>query len=96
MFLQVMHVRVTSEEPKQFVYNGLQVQSLGRKQGKSLFKVKAHLMAEYADRTRTRAVFFSYSLVEDAAKQIQILFHTTQIYVFLVGKWIFGTTADSL
>ena len=46
MFLEIMHVGVAAQEPKQFVDDAFQVQLLGGEQGKTLFEIKTHLMSE--------------------------------------------------
>ena len=47
--LQVFGVRVTFQEPQEFVYDGFQVQLFGSEAGETVVQVEAHLMSEYAD-----------------------------------------------
>ena len=65
VLLEVVHIRVSPEEPKQFVDNGFQVKLLGGQQGETVVEVEAHLMPEDAGCPRPRAVFLVDALGED-------------------------------
>ena len=49
MILQILHVGIALEEPKQFVDDTLQVELLGGEQGESVVEVVTTLGAEDAD-----------------------------------------------
>ena len=46
--VQILNVRVATQEPEQLVKNGFEVQFLGREQRKSLRELVPSLPAEYA------------------------------------------------
>ena len=70
MFLQIAHIRVTLQEPQQFVHDALEMEFLGGEQGKSLLQIETHLVAEEAHRARARAVALERTLTQDAVQQV--------------------------
>ena len=75
VLFQVLDVRVTGNEPQQFVYDRLQMNLLGSQQRKAFREVKPHLVTENALCADTRAVMFDDSVFPYVAKQVKILFH---------------------
>ena len=67
MFLEIMHVGVAAQEPKQFVDDAFQVQLLGGEQGKTLFEIKTHLMSEDRQGPRAGSVGFASAVFENEA-----------------------------
>ena len=65
MLLQPAHVGVAAKEPQQLIDDRLEVDLLGREQGKTVGKVAAQLVAEHAARARARAVAFLMAVVKD-------------------------------
>ncbi len=55
------------------------MQFLGRYQRKTRSKIKAHLVSENRQGTRTRAVGFSDAFLQDTADEIMILAHFSMI-----------------
>ncbi len=66
MFLQIAHVRLPTEEPEEFIDDGLQVELLGGQAGKPLREVEAHLVTKDADRPCPRAVALLDTFGENA------------------------------
>ena len=75
VFLQVAHVGVAADEPQQLVNDRGQMQPLGRHQRKARREIKAHLVAEHAQRAGARAILLGHAGVADVAQQIQVLAH---------------------
>ena len=75
MVVQVLDVGVSLDKPQQFVYNRAQMDFLGRQKGKSLRKVKPHLIAENGLRTGARPVGLYMSVIHDMLQKLQILLH---------------------
>ena len=67
MFLEIMHVGVAAQEPKQFVDDAFQMQLLGGEQGETLFEIKTHLMSEYRQGSRAGSVGFASAVFENEA-----------------------------
>ena len=67
---QILDVRVSLEEPQQFVDDSFQVEFLGGEQGESLLQIVARLCTEDAQRARTGAVAFLDAFFENAVKDI--------------------------
>ena len=81
MLLQVLHVGVALQKPKQLIDDRLQVELLRGQEREALLQVEAHLVAKHADRARTRSILFLYALVEHPVKQVKILFHADIPYI---------------
>ena len=75
VILQIAHIGIALEKPKEFVDYRLQMHLLGGEQRKSVGKIKAHLVAKHALCTRARAVALLHSVFEHMLYQIEILFH---------------------
>ena len=75
VFLQIAHVGIALQEPKEFIDDALEVDFLGGQKGKTLREVETHLMAENTDDARAGAVVLLHTLVEDALQEVKILFH---------------------
>jgi hypothetical protein len=67
MVLKVFHIRVTGDEPKQFIYDGLQVKFLGGEKRESLTQVISRLVAEHTLGAGTGSVAFHSSVFTDMA-----------------------------
>jgi hypothetical protein len=72
---QILDIGRAHEEPQQLVNDGFDVQLLGRDQREALRQVEAHLVAEYAQRARTRAIVLAGAVRADVAQKIEILPH---------------------
>lgn len=53
------------------------MQLLGGEHGEAIGEVEAHLVAEYGQRARTRAVGFLMAVIEHVLHQVEILFHAS-------------------
>ena len=80
MLLEIMHIRVSLQEPQQLIDDTLQMHLLGSNQRKPLLQVKTHLIAKSRDRTRAGAVMFLHPMVEDMTEQIKVLFHVFGVF----------------
>ena len=76
---QILYVGIASEKPQQFADNAFQKNALGGQQGKPLFQIEAHLMAENAARARARAVAFHHAFAHYLVQQVEILFHDSNL-----------------
>ncbi len=72
---QVADVGVTLQEPEQLVNDGAQVHFFGGDQGKSLAEVKAHLVAENADRPGSGAVAALFAALQNGAQKVVVGLH---------------------
>ena len=75
MFVQVVDVRVAAQEPQEFVDDRFQMQLLRRQDREASREIETHLVAEDAERARTRAVVLGDSAVPDRGQQVQVLLH---------------------
>ena len=77
VLVEVADIGVAREEPEELVDDRRAMQALGGQQGKPVREVEAHLVAEHASRSRSRAVAPHDATVADMAHQIEILAHPT-------------------
>ena len=90
MVVQIADIGVAPEEPQQLIYNRTQVQLLGSQQRKAVVEVEAHLVAEHAARTRTRAVVFLNTIVKHILQKVKILLHKLSKNTILNDKRTIG------
>ena len=83
MLLQPSHIGVTTQEPQQFIDDGLEVHLLGRQQGESVGQIAAQLIAEHTACACSRAVFLVHTVFHHMAHQIKILFHRLSFVLLL-------------
>src|SRR5665648_739874 len=72
VILKIFHIRITVEKPKQFMNNRLQMQLFCSYDRKSLFKVKAHLVAKHTFRSCSGSVFARSSMLNHMMQKINI------------------------
>ena len=75
VFCKILDVGVTSQEPKQFMNNRLEMQFLGGENRKPFSQVKTHLMAEDTLGSGAGAIATKHSSLTHIAKKIKILLH---------------------
>src|SRR5262245_53823236 len=69
------HVRIAGQKPQQLMNDRLQMQLLGRDQGKAFIERKPHLMSEHRQRPSSGAVALFDPAAENEFHQIKILAH---------------------
>ena len=62
--VEVLHIRVTTKEPQQLVYDGAEVQLFGRQQWESVVQMETHLIAKGADGACAGTVMFGHTSIE--------------------------------
>lgn len=72
MVLQVLHICISFEEPKQFVDNGFDVEFFGGQHGESLLQIHPHLVPECADRSGTGPIVLLNAVIEYMSEEILI------------------------
>ena len=70
IIMQVLDIRVTTQEPQQLMDDAAKVQLLRRQQRKTVRQTEAHLVAEHAFRACTRAVSLHCALIQDALQEV--------------------------
>src|SRR5690606_24755303 len=75
VLVQIANVCIPLQEPQEFINDRLQMQLFGCAQRKSFTQIKPHLMAEDADRPRTRPVRLLDAIVKNMLKEIEVLLH---------------------
>ena len=86
VFLQIFYVGVALQKPKQFVYDGFQVEFFGGQQRESLLQIETHLMSEDTDNAGACTVVFAYSFLQNTVEQVKILFHVVDSFMVLCCK----------
>ena len=75
VFVQVLDIGVTLQEPEQFMDDRAQVQLLGGDGGKSGGQIVASLVAKDAERAGAGAVFFAHAVIQNKLHEIEVLSH---------------------
>ena len=83
MRLEIAGVRIARQEPEKLVNDRLHMQLLGRHKREALGEVKAHLMAEQAQRSGPGAVAAPDATVAHEAQKIEISLHGETLPQFL-------------
>src|SRR4026208_148008 len=86
MLLQIPDVRIAGQKPQQLMDDRLQMQLLGRDQGKALIERKPHLVTEHRQRSGSGAVVFLDPTAEDEFHQVKILAHLFE-YRLATRRW---------
>ena len=76
--LEVFDIGVARYEPQQFMDYGPQVEFLGGQNREAFGQVKAHLMAENAERTYPGTVMLLHARIQYKLQKVKILFHRTE------------------
>ena len=79
VLLQPAHIRLTAQEPEQFIDYGFEVQLFCRQRGKTLAQIKPRLRAEHGECARAGAVSLELAVFEDVPQQIEVLNHRRKI-----------------
>ena len=75
VFLQVLNVRITAQEPQQLVDDRFGMQLLGSDHGKTLAEIEAHLVTEHAECSGAGSIFLAYAGIAYVAHHRQVLLH---------------------
>ncbi len=75
MILQVGNVRISGQEPQQFVDDRPQMQLLRRHQRKTLGQIEPHLVPEQAQRAGPGAILLDHAAFQDRPQQLLVLSH---------------------
>jgi signal peptidase I len=86
IFLQEFNVRIPPEEPKQLIYNALQMDLLGCHQRKTLAEIEAQLIAKIAGRPGAGTVGFDSPGIDDMLKKIEVLLHGCNLRILEGNK----------
>mmetsp|Transcript_13733 Transcript_13733/g.36509 ORF Transcript_13733/g.36509 Transcript_13733/m.36509 type:complete len:236 (+) Transcript_13733:682-1389(+) len=73
LLLQLARVRLAANEPDQFLSHATPKDALRRQQREAAAQVEPHLAPEHAQRSRSRAVAFQHTLVQDLTDEVQVL-----------------------
>lgn len=80
LFDQIADIRISAQEPQQFVDHPLEKDPFGGQQRKALRQVEAHLMSEDSLRAGPGAVTPHHPFGLDTPQQVEILFHRVPFF----------------
>src|SRR5688500_3848982 len=75
ILMEIPDIGVASQEPQQFVDDGLEMALFGCHQRKAVGQVEAHLVAEYGKGARSGPVGFPVTLFQYVPHEFEVLMH---------------------
>jgi hypothetical protein len=85
VFIQVSRIRISFQEPEQFINDAPEMKFFCCDQWKSILEIKAHLVTETTFCAGAGAVGFLNAFFQDMLQQVKILLHACKLIKTNVG-----------